>query len=159
MLSSHADCLTVIANRYGTDKGSVAKAGHAYTLVYDLLFRPLRDNPVNLLEIGLLAGGPEVAVGAADRAVTDIPSVRMWREYFPNAHIYGLDISDFSSFQTDLFTFFRADCGNASELAKVANSGVQFDIIIDDGSHASYHQQLTLRSLFPALKSGGIYAI
>jgi len=34
-----------------------------------------------------------------------------------------------------------------------------FDIIIDDGSHASWHQQLTLRTLFPRLEKGGLYII
>jgi hypothetical protein len=151
--------LTEIANRCGTDKGAIHGTGHAYTLVYEQLFHALRERPVNLLEIGLSAGGPEVPGGTAERAVTDAPSIRMWREYFPKAHIYGLDISDFKRFETDWFTFFRADCGNERELRRVADSGVEFDIIIDDGSHASYHQQLALKVLFPMLKPGGIYAI
>ena len=41
----------------------------------------------------------------------------------------------------------------------MVDSGVAFDIIIDDGSHASYHQQLSFKTLFPTLKSGGIYSI
>jgi hypothetical protein len=150
--------LTTIANQSGTDKGTIKGAGHAYTMVYDLLFCHLRDRPINLLEIGLAAGGPEVD-GSADRSVLDVPSVRMWHEYFPKARIYGLDISDFSKFQTDWFKFFRADCGDESQLRQVVDSGVGFDIIIDDGSHASYHQQLTLKALFPTLRTNGFYAI
>jgi len=102
----------------------------------------------------LLAGGPELDQSAG-RRVNDIPSIRMWHEYFPLAHIHGLDISDFSAFETDWFKFFRADCGNRNELAKVANAGIPFDIIIDDGSHASFHQQLTMEMLLPALRPGG----
>ena len=77
--------LTALANRYGTDKGTIYGAAHAYTLVYEYLFAPLRDQPINLLEIGLQAGGPEIEVGAIDRAVTNIPSIQMWHEYFPKA--------------------------------------------------------------------------
>src|SRR5262249_13345342 len=44
-------------------------------------------------------------------------------------------------------------------LERVAQTGVTFDIIIDDGSHASFHQQLTLCTLFKTLKSGGLYFI
>lgn len=150
--------LTEIANHCGTDKGSIVKAGSGYTLVYEMLFEPLRDRPINLLEIGLAIGGPEVGV-AAERAVTDAPSIRMWHEYFKKAHIYGLDISDFSALQTEWFTFFHVDCGKADQLSKVAMAGVEFDIIIDDGSHASYHQQLTMKYLFPLLKPGGLYII
>lgn len=150
--------LTDLANKYATDKGTVTGAAHAYTLVYDLLFHSFRNQPINFLEIGLCAGGPEVD-GPVSRSPAALPSVSMWREYFPQAMIYGLDISDFSDFQTNWFNFFKADCGNRDELKRVADSGIEFDIIIDDGSHASYHQQTTLEVLFPALKSGGLYAI
>ena len=42
--------LTSIANRYGTDKGSIPKVGHAYTVIYDLCFSSLQEQPINLLE-------------------------------------------------------------------------------------------------------------
>ena len=150
------ESLTAIANRCGTDKGSVAKAGHAYTIVYDGLFQHMRTQPVELLEIGLQMGGPEIPGGAADRDITDAPSLRMWRDYFPFAHITGVDISDFSRFENEWFTFHRVDCGVASDYDKITGA---FDIIIDDGSHASHHQQLALAKLFPLLRPGGLYII
>lgn len=33
----------------------------------------------------------------------------------------------------------------------------EFDFIVEDGSHVPYHQLTTLASVFPYLKSGGIY--
>jgi len=150
--------LTALANKFGTDKGTTTLDGHAYMLVYEALFENQRDNPINLLEIGLSIGGPELG-NDANRKVTDAPSVRMWHEYFPNAHIYGVDISDFSHFQSEWFSFFRADCGNEKQLEWIARAGVSFDIIIDDGSHASLHQQLTMLKLFPLVKNGGLYII
>ena len=104
--------LTEIANRCGTDKGSLY---HGYTIIYDMLLAPMRAAPINLLEIGLLAGGPELDQ-SANRSVSNIPSMRMWREYLPNASLYGLDISDFSAFENEWFKFFRADCGNARRI-------------------------------------------
>jgi SAM-dependent methyltransferase len=147
--------LTDIANRCGTDKGSLF---NGYTIVYEMFFASKRNDPVNLLEIGLAMGGPELG-HSADRKVTDAPSIKMWHEFFPHAKIYGLDISDFSSFETDWFKFFRADCGNVSELRAVADRGIEFDFIIDDGSHASFHQQLTFAELFQCLRPGGLYII
>jgi len=150
--------LTKIANRCGTDKGTIHGAGHGYTIIYDLILAPFRGRSINLLEIGLAAGGPEVDAPVC-RSANNIPSIRMWHEYFPQANLYGLDICDFSNFETDWFKFLQADCGSEENLRRVADSGLKFDIIIDDGSHASYHQQLALKILFPMLKTSGLYII
>lgn len=151
--------LTALANKNRTDKGTVTGLGHGYSLVYDLLFAGRRLEPLNFCEIGLCIGGPEVATGSIDRTVNDLPSISMWQEYFPNAKLYGVDISDFSSFETDRFKFVRADAGDEKQLQKVADLGVPFDVIIDDGSHAPFHQQRTFLSLFPTLRPGGLFII
>jgi hypothetical protein len=151
--------LTALANSAGTDKGTVTGLGHGYSLVYDLLFAGRRLEPLNICEIGLCIGGPEVTTGSIDRSVTDAPSMRMWHEYFPNAKLYGVDISDFSELQTERFKFVRADCGDAAQLQKVVDLGVAFDVVIDDGSHAPFHQQRAFLSLFPAVKPGGLFII
>jgi len=143
--------LTALANQFGTDKGTVKGGSHAYTPFYELLFRPLRDEPIALLEIGLAQ--------QRDRDVASIPSVEMWHAYFQKAKIYGVDIYDHSHQQTDWFKFIQVDCGEKEQLEKINELGIQFDIIIDDGSHASFHQQLTLSSIFSSLKSGGLYIV
>ncbi len=86
--------------RRGADKRTVYGDAEGYTQMYEMLFEHMRDSPLNLLEIGLEIGGPEHDVPAS-RDVTDAPSVRMWRSYFPHAKIYGADISDFSVFETE----------------------------------------------------------
>ena len=83
----------------------------------------------------------------------------MWLEYFDNAHIYGFDISDFSHMKHDRFTFVRGDAGSDIDMKRLAKSASGFDVIIDDGSHASYHQQLAFKYLFPRLRPGGTYII
>jgi hypothetical protein len=154
--------LTEIANEVGTDKGTVLGDAQGYTLIYEMLFEPIRDQALNLLEVGLAIGGPEHGK-LASREVTDVPSVRMWRRYFPNAKIFGVDISDFSAFETDWFGFRKADCGDEAQLdevvAELSGSGVALDVIVDDASHASFHQQLTMLKLFSLLKPGGFYII
>jgi len=151
--------LTALANSAGTDKGTVTGLGHGYSLIYDLLFAGRRLEPLNICEIGLCIGGPEVTSGSIDRSVTDAPSMRMWHEYFPNAKLYGVDISDFSELQTERFKFVRADCGDAGQLQKVVDLGVPFDVVIDDGSHAPFHQQRAFLSLFPTVRPGGLFII
>jgi len=151
--------LTAIANASLTDKGTVTGLGHGYTLFYELLLSSRRLEPLNFCEIGLCRGGPEVEDGAIDRTVEALPSVAMWHAYLPNAKLFGVDISDFSSFESDWFRFVRADCGDAAQLQKVVDLEVDFDVILDDGSHAAFHQQQTFLRLFPTLKSGGLFII
>jgi hypothetical protein len=151
--------LTAIANRSLTDKGTVTGQGHGYTLFYELLLSSRRMDALNFCEIGLCRGGPEVEGGSIERTVEALPSVAMWHSYLPNAQLYGVDISDFSSFENEWFKFVRADCGDAAQLQKVADLGVGFDIILDDGSHAPFHQQQTFLTLFPTLRPGGLFII
>jgi hypothetical protein len=151
--------LTAIANRSLTDKGTVTALGHGYTLLYELLLSHRRLENLNFCEIGLCRGGPEVEDGAIERTVEALPSVAMWHSYMPNAKLFGVDISDFSGFETDWFKFVRADCGDAAQLQNVVDLGVEYDVILDDGSHAAFHQQQTFLSLFPTLKSEGLFII
>lgn len=150
---------TTLANSEGTDKGTQAGAAHGYSLVYDMLFAPLRRLPrVDVLEMGLAIGGPELE-GDIDRKVTSSPSVNAWLRYFEEPDVVGFDISDFSSIQHERFTFVRGDSGNRSDLEKLLALGRSFDVILDDASHASYHQQLALAVLMDALSPGGFYII
>lgn len=148
------DPLTELANRYGSDKGDKAHGRHRYASTYHSLFHKMRSNPMNLLEIGLLH--PFDTKGKAARA----PSLQMWREYFPEAALFGFDINDFSQVKMQRCTIFRGDMGSREDLLAMANTArVQFDIVIEDGSHASHHQQIALAALFPFVSPGGLYII
>jgi hypothetical protein len=147
--------LTTLADRYGSDKGSTK---HRYTELYHMLFHPYRDRAITFLEMGLLIGGPEHGE-SADRETKDLPSIRMWLEFFPKAKILGLDVSDFAWFKHDRFAFHRCDMDVRTNIDAAAAKMPDLDIIIDDASHASHHQQNGFLSLWPRLKSGGLYII
>jgi hypothetical protein len=150
--------LTWLANHYGTDKGDEIGNSHNYTSYYQFLFDSLRLKEFDFLEIGLLRGGPEVGA-LAGRAVGDLPSVRMWLEYFPRATCHGADISDFSEFKLDRFVFHQIDIGVPDDLARLRRSLPMLRFVMDDGSHASFHQQLCFSFLFPLVEPGGMYII
>jgi hypothetical protein len=88
-------------------------------------------------------------------------SLRMWRDYFFNAEIYGADID-----QNILFEDLRIKTFHVNQLSKTsiekmwANIKVDnFDLIIDDGLH-SFDAAVTLfNNSFSKLKNGGIYII
>jgi len=155
-MSEHLENLTDLADRFGSDKGSTK---HRYTELYHMLFHPWRQREITFLEMGLLIGGPEHGVDA-DRATDDLPSIRMWLDYFPKARVHGLDVSDFSWFAHERFTFHRCDMEEPRQIARALDAiDPAPDIVIDDASHASHHQQAAFLEIFPRLKSGGLYVI
>ena len=149
-----------LANKYKTDKGSIYYNANAYAAIYQHYFEPIKNRPLRVLEMGLLRH--DVQARNPGGPYDDTPSLLMWREYFPNARIQGFDIADFSTAPAiPNCEIIRGDMGNPDDLLSLVkhNEGQEFDIIIDDGSHASHHQQIALGTLFPHLKDGGYYAI
>lgn len=147
------DDLTRIASKYLTDKGVTFFPFNGYTRQYRDLFDPLRFKPITVLEIGLARKRDR-----NDPRVT-CPSLQLWSEYFPHANILGFDIDDFSMVHLPRTKIFRGDQGKPEDLLKVVAEFPQLHIVIDDGSHASFHQQTSLRTLWKYLAPGGIYAI
>lgn len=159
VLGYHMNPLVELLNSAGSDKGTDHYAGngvpHAYALDYYRLFNPFRQEEFNLLEIGL-------AVPAkTDGAARDAPSLRAWRQFFPNAMLYGYDIEDFSWFSQPGTTTFQGDQSSRETLSRFIESAdsPRFGLVVDDGSHASSHQQVSLAALFPYVEPGGMYVI
>jgi hypothetical protein len=146
--------LTDLADRFDTDKNRHTGNRHCYARVYDRLLAQRRFSLRRLMEIGLCRG-------LAERNQTQTPSVELWQTYFPFCHVTGVDLTDFSSLNTDRFSSFVCDQSKPDQLRAVAArmEPGSFDVIIDDGSHASHDQQATLRAFFPLLAEGGWYII
>jgi hypothetical protein len=147
------DPLTRLAARHKSDKGVTVFPFHGYTINYALIFKELQKRQINMLEIGLSRRTDRKNLGAT------CPSLSMWLDYFPDARVFGFDIDDFSEVNVPRGQIFRGDQGIAEDLLAVVPTCSSFDVVIDDGSHASYHQQITMRTLFPYVKSGGLYII
>jgi hypothetical protein len=137
--------------QHGTDKSpfNTGFYRHSYTAVYDLLFSPHRYKNINVGEIGIL----------------DNASMKCWRTYFPNAHLYGYDFdyNKLNSARLDNLYYTRydfMDCSNAQSIDdSLSNSKVMFDILIDDASHEVAHQINVVKSAVKYLKPGGMLII
>ena len=161
--------LLKLADNYKSDKGSSTGSGTHFALLYEHFFGHLKDEKIKILEIGLNNGGPEHGSDRFNRVITDCPSIKMWHSYFSNGDIWGWDINDIDIEllkSMERFKFFKGDQGdvnsykNFESLTNSVYSGDNlFDIIIDDGSHAFYHQQLSFVHLSKMLKPGGYYVI
>lgn len=153
--------LAQLADHFGSDKGSVHGDCHRFAQVYELIFGKSREQVLKVAELGL-ARGIHQAAHVTKKVATVSPSILMWHEYFPNATIYGFDIADFSAVQRSIPNFFfqQGDSGRVEDLRAFARLiANDVDIVIDDASHASFHQQLALKELFSCLKPGGHYIV
>ena len=146
--------LTSLADRFDTDKNRHSGNRHCYARVYDRLLSPGRFSLRRLMEIGLCRG-------LAESNQPNTPSVELWHTYFPFCHIIGIDLTDFSRFHNNRFSSFVCDQSKPEEVRSVASriEPGSLDVIIDDGSHASFDQQMTFREFFPLLAEGGWYFI
>ena len=115
-----------------------------YGDIYDKHFAPFRDQPINILEIGVLRGG----------------SMRMWEKYFPNANIFGIDIDkDCLQYQSDRTKIFIGDQSDVSFLRNVKAKIPRIDILIDDGSHRAKDQKVTFDEMYYHVRKPGVYLI
>lgn len=149
--------LCEIMTRYGSDKGS---GHHNYTVIYDNLFSEVRENKINLLEIGIGSTNPNIP---SNMGLEGKPGASLygWREYFNNGLIYGADID-----HTTLFTSERIKtiyCDQTSEISMklmLKELNTSFDIIIDDGYQNFNANYNSLINCLPYLnKDNGIYII
>ena len=118
---------------------------HNYTEIYSHYFGSIKDKPLKFLEIGINKGS----------------GVKLWENYFKNAELHFIDISfGHAEYFSNRSFYHLADQANPSDLLRVMQTtGGEFDIMIDDGGHTMYQQIISFITLFPFLKSGGIYII
>jgi hypothetical protein len=138
--------LCELAQKYGTDKYPW------YTPFYHLILGPHRKTFKTVVEIGIgtsqMDHMPNYRPGA---------SLHMWRDYFPNAEIIGIDRDINAPIEGSRIFLYQADQGDQDSIVRVP--AYQIDLIVDDGSHHSDHQFNTLQLLWPRLNYGGIYII
>ena len=115
-----------------------------YGDIYDKHFAKFRDQPINILEIGVLKGG----------------SMRMWEKYFPKANIFGIDIDEEClQYQSDRTKIFIGDQADVSFLRNVKAKIPRIDILIDDGSHRAKDQKITFDEMYYHVRKPGVYLI
>ena len=129
------DLLSKLSNKYNSDKYS----GHKYTPLYFEKFKDKIEDIKRVCEIGIATGA----------------SLKMWRDFFPNALIIGIDN--------------REDCQLVGEerIISILADGTtieddrlfDFDLIVDDASHDPDQQIKSFELLFPKLINTGLYII
>ncbi len=138
---------------------------HGYSSIYFPLFLEFKNEPLNFLEIGIATGA----------------SHKVWRDFFPNATIIGIDTyyqlinkhREEGMLDSDIIPILREHIKGLEDYGIKVIVGDQtdknlidkhfennsLDVIIDDGGHHSRFHQMSVKYLWPKLKSGGIYII
>jgi hypothetical protein len=88
-------------------------------------------------------------------------SLRVWRDWFPNACIYGADIDSRVLFQDERIRTFQVDQTDPTAIGRMwAEVGVEgFDLIIDDGLHEFRAGTCFYEHSAHRLRKGGVYVI
>ena len=155
--------LCELAYKYGTDK--CPQLRHSYTPFYYELLKDRRQSIKKVLEMGIgyFEGMPERLIVYDNGLKRDYylgASLYMWRDFFPNAQIYGADILPEVMFKDERIETFLCDERNKDDLINlVKKTGSDIDLFVDDGSHLKRHQIFLCRTVMPLLKRGVIYVI
>lgn len=153
--------LCLLFEKYGSDKCD--SIFHTYSRFYYSLFLPQRDSVKNFLEIGV--GTKDIMVPIVGSDYKEGASLKAWRDFFPNAMVYGLDIDESVLFEENRIKCYPVDQSQESSLIQTTNRIFQenainsFDVIIDDGSHISQHMLCSINVMFQYLVKNGIYII
>lgn len=156
-----APSLESLLGESGSDKAMPGNGQgvHGYARYYERLLAPLRDVPVRFMEIGVERGR----------------SLQVWQQYFSNAdHVYGIGYGNFqktpsqecasaSATRVEVnvpCTIFKGDQSDVTFLRHfLKETGGNFHVILDDGSHVPSHQVTSFETLWPAVQPGGIYIV
>jgi demethylmacrocin O-methyltransferase len=162
--------LEMLARKHQTDKqvgdGSIPEC-HGYTDTYYELFKDHKEDYTDVLELGIWYGA----------------SHKMWKEFFVNAEIYGVDnfsglghkfrtenpnltpaemdkllwdkIDELREFGISVAPYDQMD---REELSRIFED-IYFDLVVDDGGHAGWQQQISFSFLWEHVKPGGYYII
>lgn len=140
-----------------TDKGI-----HGYQTLYERLL-PDPNVVTSVLEVGIGTLDPDAVsttVGSFPETYCPGASLRAWRDYFPNAVVWGLDPAPDCMFDDeDRIVTKLCDSTDDAQVFQAVPSSYDFDLIVDDGDHQRESQMMTLANLWPYVRPGGWYVI
>lgn len=144
--------LCLIGQKYDTDKTPLRinvnslRHAHPYTLYYNSIFNHIKNYYLNILEFGILKGS----------------SLLMWKEYFYNSKIVGLDNNTYyiNKMKEQNFDVSFVDVNDENNISSsLKNLNMMFDIIIEDTTHQIEDQIRVIKNTVEYLKPGGVIII
>jgi hypothetical protein len=142
--------IDIIDNRL-TDKNTT----HSYIELYNSILFRLKDTATNILEVGI-----------GDFGGKNGGSLKLWRDYFTNATIYGLDILPLNRVLDELIDdkrvvlYTEIDAYNETFFKNTfLNKNIKCDFMLDDGPHTLESMKLFIRLYSQIMTDNGILII
>ena len=139
-----------LGKKYCVDK-SPFLGSHNYTYQYHAILNDVRNNVNKVLDLG---------VGNVMQTVTTSyksgGNLRMWRDYFPNAIVYGYNIPNSEDERISIVHYNQSDITSLHTLSMIMGT---IDIIFDDGLHGDEHIIVSFNALWKCLNQNGFYII
>ena len=144
-----------IAKKYSVDKLIL----HTYINYYNTLFMNFEVKNMLEIGIGLESHEDEMKIITEEKYVGG-NSLLMWKDYFNEAIIHGIDIYNTERFiNDDRIKTYVCDQSSKEQLNDLVKETDDFDLIIDDGSHKYLDQKISLENLIYHVKQNGMYVI
>jgi len=159
--------LSILCDKYGTDKGAVTSGGHPYSWAaqtyadfYEAMFGHCREYIGNVFECGV---GRKFPNALSNTGIIGTPgaSLKVWREYFPNAQIFGADINRDALFNEERISTYHVDQTSPESIGRLWEDVrvPKFDLMIDDGLHTFEAGVCMFENSIAKLKKNGVYVI
>ena len=157
-----------LCDKYGSDKGSLNSArrpyrwtAHTYADFYNLLLFSRRESVKKVFECGV---GRATTFTAEDGSIIQGEpgaSLRMWRDYFPNARVIGADINTEVLFEEDRIQTYVLDQTSSTDIARFWSEADMrdIDLIVDDGLHTYSAAVSLFENCIDHLADDGYYII
>jgi hypothetical protein len=134
-----------------TDKNT----SHSYMGLYDTLLKNKKETAVNVLEVGI-----------GDFGQKNGGSIKLWRDYFTKATIYGLDILSSDRVIDELLTDKRVVLYTSTDAynddfftSHFLNKNIKCDFMLDDGPHTLESMKKFIKLYSQLMTDDGILII
>ena len=162
----YSNRLSELCDKYGSDKGEISPdnnpydwRSHTYADFYSTLFQDQRKVQ-KVYENGIGTNDIDIESNMTSQGKPG-GSLRVWRDFFPNAIIYGTDIHEKILFEETNIKTFQLDQTISEQIKNfwkdLGENG--FDFMLDDGLH-TFNSGVTLfNNSIDYLSQNGIYVI
>jgi hypothetical protein len=159
--------LAELCDKYGSDKGEIKTTGHPYSgpshTYADFMstrFGHCRETIRRVFECGLGTNNPSLPSNMGPQGRPGA-SLRVWRDYFPNAMIFGADIDATILFEEDRIKTYYVDQTSKDAIEELWRQiGVSnFQLMIDDGLHKFEAGVCLFENSVSNLAANGYYII